>query len=148
MPEVSRETHLISLMSQFVQGPQHVLNEDQIPHDPGIVERRREPEFVSIERTGVVLVDEEPILVGMDGSLSNRGIGGVSHAGGALAIRVIDFRNGIGHGSSGNTTPEPQIRKSVGKLVFGRAVRRARILSDGPGGFLRRLPVRMSDNRP
>jgi hypothetical protein len=54
----------------FVQGTQDVIHKDEIPHDPGIVERRRESEFVSIERTEFVPGDKKPVLLGMDRALS------------------------------------------------------------------------------
>ena len=59
--------------SELVQGPQDVIDEDQVPHDPGIVECRCEPEFVPIEQTEV-LRDEEPVRLGMDGTLGSDGV--------------------------------------------------------------------------
>jgi len=45
------------------------MHENEIPHDPGIVERRRESKFFPIERTEVVLGGKEPIRLGMDRAL-------------------------------------------------------------------------------
>jgi len=63
-------------MSEFIQGTHNVIHEGEISHDPGIVESRRESKFVTIERMGWILGDEEPIPVGPDRALGDRVSGG------------------------------------------------------------------------
>jgi len=48
--------------NKFVQGSEDVIDEDEIPHDSGVVERCRMSEFVPMEQTALLLGDEEPIM--------------------------------------------------------------------------------------
>jgi len=61
----------VFLPSELVQGSKNVVHEDEITHDPGIVERCRQSKFVPMERTEVIPRDEEPIRLGMDRALGS-----------------------------------------------------------------------------
>ena len=55
-------------MSDVVQGSQHVINENEIPDDPGIIEGSRESTFVLVKPTQILMV-EELILTRTDRAL-------------------------------------------------------------------------------